>query len=688
MREFFFYVNLRQAFLRTPQYTKRISSRTVLFTSVPKECLDEDHIRSLFNGSVNKIWIPGDTKQLDRTIQERDNVVMKLEKAEIEWIRLCNKEHIKYETKTGNEAERATTITSDPESGNLVTDCSREDKRPTHREGPLGLIGEKVDTIQWCRKKLKDLIPEAQNAQNNWLTGDYEKHTAFFVEFSTPYDAQVAFQAATHHRALQMSPRFIGIKPNEVIWKSLNYSWWQVAIRRYVIYTAIAGLVVFWALPVTIVGIIAQVNTIKSLPGLTWIQNIPQVILGAVSGLLPSIALSLLMSSVPVFIRTCARWSGCVSASQAELFTQKAYFIFQVLQVFLVQTLSNSFISSLVTILRNPNNVFGMLSSSIPTASNFYISFFIVQGLTIPASVLTQLFGFVMFTLSSKFTNRTPRMMYDKWATLSTISLGSLMPIYTNMAVISIVYSVIAPFLLFWSTISMDTDIDTDGLIYPQALKQLLFGVYVAEMCLVGMFIVSKAAGPAFLMIIFLSLTIFCHVSLVKALDPLLYNLPLSRQFEKDRIDLSQQRKPDDGQVQNGARAMSRGASKRKTARKLAPTATGRDCNKANFVSEWLKYQTFVDYAAVKQFVHHEDLMVPEYFEDAEAQAYYPPSVTSQTPSLWIPGDYAGISNNEVVDTRKIAPISNKGCHLNRRNGIQWETDSPRPPDWREKVMY
>ncbi|KAF6517783.1 hypothetical protein HZS61_003344 [Fusarium oxysporum f. sp. conglutinans] len=257
MREFLFCINLRQAFLLSPQYAKRISSRTVLFTSVPKECLDEGHIRSLFNGSA-KIWIAGDTKQLDKIIQERDNVVMKLEKAEIEWIRLCNKERIKYETKTGNEAERATTSTSDPESGNIVTGRSCEDKRPTHRKGPLGLIGEKVDTIQWGRKKLKDLIPEAQSAQNKWLTGEYEKHTAFFVEFSTQYDAQVAFQTATHHRPLQLSPRFIGIKPNEVIWKSLNYSWWQVAIRRYVIYTAITGLVVFWALPATIVGIIAQ----------------------------------------------------------------------------------------------------------------------------------------------------------------------------------------------------------------------------------------------------------------------------------------------------------------------------------------------------------------------------------------------------------------------------------------------
>lgn len=39
------------------------------------------------------------------------------------------------------------TSTSDPEYGNLITGCSREDKRPTYREGPLGLIGKKVDTI-------------------------------------------------------------------------------------------------------------------------------------------------------------------------------------------------------------------------------------------------------------------------------------------------------------------------------------------------------------------------------------------------------------------------------------------------------------------------------------------------------------------------------------------------------------
>ncbi|KAG4275024.1 hypothetical protein FPRO04_14445 [Fusarium proliferatum] len=321
-REFLFYINLRQAFLSTPQYAQRVSSRTVLFTSVSREYLDKNYIRNIFRGSA-RIWIAGDTAQLDRITRERDSVAKKLEEGEIEWIKQCHKERIKFEMKRDKEAEKTTT---DPKTGNPVTRCSYEDKRPTHRTGPFGLVGKKVDTIQWCRKRLKDLIREAQSAQDKWLAGGYEKHTAFFVEFSTQYDAQVAFQTATHYFPLQMSPRFIGIKPNEVIWKSLNYAWWRVAIRRCVIYTVITGLVAFWAIPVTVIGLITQVNLIKLLPGFTWIQNTPQVVLGAASGLLPSIALSILMSLVPEFIRSCARWSGCVSLSQAALFTQKAYF--------------------------------------------------------------------------------------------------------------------------------------------------------------------------------------------------------------------------------------------------------------------------------------------------------------------------------------------------------------------------
>lgn len=96
-RECIYYINLRQAYLMTPQHMHRLSARTVLFTCVPKRFLDEQRVRKLFGDSVKNVWIPRNTRQLERLVKERENAAIKLEKAEIELIRKANKEREKQE---------------------------------------------------------------------------------------------------------------------------------------------------------------------------------------------------------------------------------------------------------------------------------------------------------------------------------------------------------------------------------------------------------------------------------------------------------------------------------------------------------------------------------------------------------------------------------------------------------------
>ncbi|KAF4979745.1 hypothetical protein FZEAL_4102 [Fusarium zealandicum] len=705
LRECIFYINVRQAFLLTPQYAKRISSRTVLFTSVPEEYLDETRIRTLFNDSVKNVWIAGDTKEVDKIIEDRDEAAMKLEKGEVKLLKLVNKERIKAMKKSGAEAEKTTSAPSDPESGNLSARWIPDKKRPSHRLGPLGLVGKKVDTIEWGRQELTKLIPKSDNAQAEWLSGNYKKHPAVFVEFYTQSDAQAAYQTTTHHHALHMAPRYIGVKPDEIVWKSLSIPWWQLFVRRYAVYLIIAVLIIFWAIPVAIVGIIAQVDTLKTLPGLTWISDIPTTILGLISGLLPSIALAILMSLVPVFMRMCAKLAGCVSLSQTELFTQNAYFLFQLVQVFLIRTLADGAATSLIKIVQDPSQVFSILSSAIPTSSNFYISYFIVQGLTIAVSVLTQVIGCVIFQIIYKFFASTPRAMYTKWTTLSGIMWGSLLPVYTTIAMISIIYAVVAPIVLFWATIGLglfylsyrynilfvtETTIDTRGLIYPRALKQLFVGVYIAEICLIGLFIVSKAVGPAVLMVAFLIFSILFQITMSKALDPLLYSLPRSLEVEEEAIQRSQQGSElEEGQAHNGL-GTSNGAGNTQGARKVLPGGSGGVQKKGNLFTKWLKPWIFADYATLRQLVPHErDFGLDgQYPEEVERDAYFPPSVTSQTPVLWIPADPAGVSKQEVFNTSKVIPISDEGCTLNDKNHIDWDTEGARPPIWSEKIYY
>jgi hypothetical protein len=106
---------------------------------------------------------------------------------------------------------------------------------------------------------------------------------------------------------------------------------------------------------------------------------------------------------------------------------------------------------------------------------------------------------------------------------------------------LALCYSCIAPLILVFAGLGMafvhfvykynliyayDADVDTKGLLYPKALMQLFIGLYLAEICLVGLFALNSAFGPLLLMILFLVFTAMVHISLSDALGPLLNNLP------------------------------------------------------------------------------------------------------------------------------------------------------------------
>jgi len=701
-RECVFYINLRQAFLLSPFYANRISSRTVLFTSVPEPYLDERVLRKVFGPSVKNVWITHDTKELDKLVEERDKTAYKLEKAEVKLIKLVNKERLNARKKGGaEEPEHAATATADAESGSVAARWIPNKKRPTHRTGLLGLLGSKVDSINWCRTELQRLIPETKAAQGRYIAGENKKIAGVFIEFRTQGEAETAYQVLAHHQALHMSPRYIGITPQDVVWKSLAIPWWQRVIRRYAVIAFVTAMIIFWAIPVAFVGMISNIDNLKTISFLTWIDKIPTPVLGLVKGLLPAVALSILMSLVPVVMRLCARLAGEPSNSRVELFTQNAYFCFQVVQVFLISTVSSAATSVAKKIFDDPSKATELLANNLPTASNFYISYFIVQGLTIAAGVLSQVVGFAIFTLMYKYMAGTPRALYTKWANLSAISWGSTLPVYTNIAVIAITYAVIAPLMLGWACLGMclfyfawrynvlfvtDTKIDTRGLIYPRALKQLFTGIYLSEVCMIGLFGASVAPIPLALMVVFLIFTVLFHISLNSALNPLLYNLPQSLLAEEEA-----RHRPID--VESAALAThesSATAEKNGHTNGKEPAGVLTAAKRGNILTRFLKPWIYADYDTLRALVpQHEDVDVLNlYTEDVNRNAYFPPSVSSVAPLLWIPQDEAGGSRQEGAHTIKIIPITDEACTIDEKGTLNWDREATRPPVWEEKVLY
>lgn len=431
-RESIYYINLRQAYLLSPLYASRISSRTILFQAVPGEYANEIRIRRMFGDELKNVWIASDAKKLEDMVDERVKLCLKLEGAETKLIKLANDARLK--SLKGNpgqeEPETPDNVEDDysAESGSAAARWVRPNDRPTHRLKPL--IGKKVDTINWCRDEIARLNPLIDADQIRYRAGEAPPRNAVFVEFWNQTQAQAAFQMVAHHQPLHMAPRVVGLSPEEVIWSNLGITWRTRTIRNILSIAFVVAMIIFWSIPVAFVGSISQISYLTQVaPFLDFINSCPQVILGVITNLLPVIMLSILMSLVPVVMRFMGKVAGKPTLSLVELRCQESFFWFQIIQVFLVTTLTSAASAAVPQIIDNPGSLTTLLAQNLPLASNFYISYFILQGLMFSSGELLRIAGLIIFNALSRVLDKTPRKMYNRWSSLSSIGWGSVFPL-------------------------------------------------------------------------------------------------------------------------------------------------------------------------------------------------------------------------------------------------------------------
>ncbi|KAK0631127.1 hypothetical protein B0T17DRAFT_530219 [Bombardia bombarda] len=808
-RECIYFINVRQAYLLSPNYSNRLSSRTVLFTCIPRVYMNEKKLRSLFGESIRNIWIPKNTNLLRGLVEDREEVAERLEKAEIELIRTANAARDKQLKKSPNatgltpstsnfhsvsvqditqhDAEKgkpdtevqftersihtlespATEKPTDPEythpygfhpslpdvRGSVAAQWIPVSERPHHR--PIANFGRRVDTIRWTRARLKVLNREIWKLRRKFRGGDGSPYNAAFIEFDSQANAQAAFQILAHHQPLHMSPRFIGINPNDVVWSVLRIKWWERIMRRFSMMGVITAAIIFWSFPSAFVGGISHIeNLIQLVPFLSFLLLLPNVILGAIQGLLPALALSWLMAIVPYLLRGCARIAGVPSHARVELFVQNSYFYFQVLQVFLVTTFVSAASAAIFDVLQNPLSAKDLLSKSLPKASNFYLSYILVQCLAGGATKLANIGDLFRHEIVRRISNN-PRRQFKRWKKLTPLHWGSVYPVFTNLGVIAISYSCIAPLILVFAGLGMmfvrfvyrynliyvyDSDPDTIGLFYPRALMQLLVGLYIAEICLVGLFALKGAIGPLLLMVTFLIFTALVHISLNEAIAPLLDNLPRTLALEKDlglmandsSTDVgSGEVRPEEGSgglaanyydvdehfgdepepppidenldndiqlrgvegisgfrysIQEWTKSALKARLKKdaeesgftRILTKIKDMITPDPKKEPNILMRWLHPEIYEDYRVLQRIINPgpDGFELPE---DYVRRAYWPPEMWTPAPKLWIPKDEARVSRQEVAHTKDSIPISDQACWLKgKKRQVRFDVeDSP-----------
>ncbi|PYH96048.1 DUF221 domain protein [Aspergillus ellipticus CBS 707.79] len=421
----------------------------------------------------------------------------------------------------------------------------------------LWLIGKKVDTIDYCRKELARLNLEIEIDQQH--PEKFPHMNSAFIQFNHQVAAHMACQAVSHHVPKQMAPRIVEISPDDVIWDNMSIKWWERYLRTFGIVAVVCGMVVGWAFPVAFTGLLSQLSYLEAaFTWLSWLSKLPSWFISAIQGILPALCLAILMALLPLALRFLSRTQGLSTGMAVELTVQNYYFAFLFVQLFLVVTISSSF----STIISNVTNVTSwpeLLAQNIPSSSNYFFSYMILQAMSVSAGALVQIVNLIGWFILAPILDTTARKKWGRTTNLNQMQWGTFFPVYTTLASIGLIYCVIAPLILifnvvtfglFWFVYRYNTlyvtkfRFDTGGLLFPRAINQLFTGLYVMELSLIGLFFLVRdnagdvaCEGQAIIMIVVLILTAGYQILLNDAFGPLFRYLPITLEDDAVRRD-------------------------------------------------------------------------------------------------------------------------------------------------------
>lgn len=530
-RELVHYATFRHALQTTPMYDSLLSSRTLLLTEIPEAALDEDQLRTYFPIATN-VWYARDYHELSEKVKERSKLAAKYEGA-LNGV-LTKAVNLRKKCLKKNKP------VPEPED-DLNKYLKDGKKRPTHRL--KFLIGKKVDTLEYGAEHLGELNKSVKKAQQEHNSNP--QVPAVFMEFPSQLELQRAYQAIPYNPDFKNTSRFSGMAPDDIIWENLSLTKSKRITKKIIANTVLTLTVIFWCIPVAVVGAISNINFLtEKLPWLKFINNMPKPLLGIITSLLPVVALAVLMSLVPPFIKKMGQVAGCITVQQIDTYCQNWFFGFQAVNTFLASVLGSSAASLVQLIIQKPTLALSLLASEIPKSSNFYLSYLCLYGLAFSTSSLANVVGLALSKVLGRILDKTPRAKWTRSITLGQPALSVLYPSFQLITLIAMTYSVVAPLVLGFAAISFflifiaflytlvyimqPYQTDARGRNYVTSLFQMFVSLYLAEVLITALFVFSKNWACVALEGFWIAVTAACHIWFKRRFLPLYEVVPIS----------------------------------------------------------------------------------------------------------------------------------------------------------------
>ncbi|KAK9766773.1 phosphate metabolism protein 7 [Basidiobolus ranarum] len=654
------YIKLRQQYLLSPEHQSNPISSTILITGIPDRLNDPEKLKkvfSLYPGGIQHIYINKNASKLHKDVKKRKNVLEKLELAESNFIMASLK------------------------------DPTKTPKRPTHRQSWIPFRGPKIDSIDYYKQELARLNAQILEQQKD--PSKFPRKASAFITFRSQISAHLAVQSLAHNKPLVMEGRYLEVNPKEVIWENLNMFSLERYIRKTVAIGLGAGLIVLWFIPATFVTALFNIQKLAVLiPPLKGMENWNSAIIGIIQGVLPSLGMSILMNLLPHILALLSRYEGLVRDSDIQISVMTKYFFFLIVNVLLVTTFVGGVFNVLHELTNNPGAVIDLLATSLPTASTFFITYVVLNGLSGGAKELLQAVPFLLRFVTTSLLPKTPRRL-TRLKAMPCIQWGTFFPQHTLVFVIGIVYSTIAPLLLIFVTtyflifyfvyhhqfqyVYDFSKFQSGGLLFPKAIYHMFVGLYIYHLTMAGLVSAKGAYAQLIMQIILLVLTFAANLYGLRGFGPLIKFLPINIVEDPTLIGLMENQACEEGYAETissmGTESNSSMIQMHKLDKHLESEKNDYHIQYNNGDNTTPRNSTCSTLNCSRRKSKHNTALPPVYNQGPDS-AFLHPALREPVPVVWLPKDTLGIADREIYALEKAGqPATTEGSAINNVSG-------------------
>ncbi|XP_062023313.1 CSC1-like protein At4g02900 [Rosa rugosa] len=423
--------------------------------------------------------------------------------------------------------------------------------RPTTKTGFLGLLGDKVDAIDYYTTEIEKLSEEEKKERERVASDPEAIMPAAFVSFKSRWGAAVCAQTQQSSNATIWLTEWAP-EPRDIYWRNLSIPYVELNVRKLLMAVAFFVLISFFMIPIALVQTLANIDNLKkALPFLEPIIEKQQV-KSVIQGFLPGIALKIFLAILPMILMLMSKIEGYTSLSSLDRRSAAKYYLFILINMFLGNIVAGTAFEQLEEFTSQASSEYlKTIGRTMPMKGTFFITYIMVDGWSGIAAEIIRLVPLALYHFKNTFLVKTEE---DREEAMNpgSLAFATNEPRIQFYMLLGLVYSVVTPLLLPFILIFFafayvvfrhqiinvyDQKYESGAAFWPRVHMRVIIGLIVSQVLVIGLFSTLDVQYSTYILIPQPILTFWFYRVCKGRFEPAFVTFPLQDAMVKDTVE-------------------------------------------------------------------------------------------------------------------------------------------------------